>query len=54
MINCTAIAIMAIPYTTRILLFVDENDFRLVNASEIRIKTDGIKLSPTINSSNTV
>jgi hypothetical protein len=45
---------MATPYIITIFLLVDENDFRLVNANEIRIKTDGIKLSPTINSSNTV
>ena len=54
MISCTAIAMIAIPYTTRILLFVDRNDLRFVNANDIRIKTDGIKLSNTINSSNTV
>lgn len=54
MINCTAIAIMAIPYTITIFLLFDKNDFRLVNANEIRIKTDGIKLNPTINSGNTV
>lgn len=54
MINCTAIAIMAIPYTITIFLLVDENDFRFLNANEMKIKIDGIKLSATINSSNTV
>jgi hypothetical protein len=49
--NCNAIAIMAIPFTITIFLLVDKNDLRVVNANDIRIKTDGIKLSPTINSS---
>jgi hypothetical protein len=45
---------MAMEYITTILLFVDDSDLRPVNPREKRIKTEGIRLNPIINSSNTI